>query len=79
MAAGGQTALESHIENIAWEQYQGQAVHLLQEYIRLDTSNPPGNEVKAAEFFHRLFEAQGISNTVFTYAPGRANLYAVLK
>ena len=79
MAAGGQTALEGHIENIAWEQYQGQAVHLLQEYIRLDTSNPPGNEVKAAEFFHRLFEAQGISNTVFTYAPGRANLYAVLK
>ncbi|PYV27022.1 MAG: peptidase M20, partial [Acidobacteria bacterium] len=79
MAAGGQTALESHIENIAWEQYHDQAVHLLQEYIRLDTSNPPGNEVKAAEFFHRLFEAQGISNTVFTYAPGRANLYAVLK
>ena len=79
MAAGGQTALEGHIENIAWEQYHDQAVHLLQEYIRLDTSNPPGNEVKAAEFFHRLFEAQGIPNTVFTYAPGRANLYAVLK
>src|SRR5207249_2097599 len=74
-----QTPLEKHLQGIAWERYQDQAVQLLQEYLRLDTSNPPGNELRAADFFHRLFDEQGISNTVFTYAPGRANLYAILK
>jgi acetylornithine deacetylase/succinyl-diaminopimelate desuccinylase-like protein len=74
-----QTPLQSHLRGIAWEHCEDQAVQLLQEYLRVDTSNPPGNEIQAAEFFHRLFDEQGISNTVFAYAPGRANLYAVLK
>ena len=74
-----QTPLEKHLQGIAWERYQDQAVQLLQDYLRIDTSNPPGNELQAADFFHRLFNEQGIPNTVFTYAPGRANLYAILK
>ena len=74
-----QTPLEKHLQGIAWERYQDQAVQLLQDYLRIDTSNPPGNELRAAEFLHRLFDEQGIPNTVFTYAPGRANLYAILK
>jgi acetylornithine deacetylase/succinyl-diaminopimelate desuccinylase-like protein len=78
-SASPQTSLESHLDAINWENYQRQAVDLMQEYLRIDTSNPPGNELAAAEFFHRLFEASGIPNTVFEYAPGRANLYAVLK
>src|SRR5207247_9542270 len=77
--ATAQTPLERHLQGIAWQPYQDRAVQLLQEYLRIDTSNPPGNELLAAEFFHRLFDEQGIPNTVFTYAPGRANLYAVLK
>jgi acetylornithine deacetylase/succinyl-diaminopimelate desuccinylase-like protein len=51
----------------------------MQEYLRIDTSNPPGNELAAAEFFHRLFDEAGIPNTVYVSAPGRANLYAVIK
>ncbi len=70
---------EGSSRTIAWQDYEDQAVRLLQEYIRIDTSNPPGNELAAAEFFHRLFNTYGIPNTVFPYAPGRANIYAVLK
>src|SRR5207247_1177086 len=77
--ATAQTPLERYLQGIAWQPYQDRAVQLLQEYLRIDTSNPPGNELLAAEFFHRLFDEQGIPNTVYTYAPGRANLYAVLK
>ncbi|MGH9649671.1 MAG: M20/M25/M40 family metallo-hydrolase, partial [Terriglobales bacterium] len=54
-------------------------MRLFQEYLRIDTSNPPGNELAAAEFFHRIFDQAGIPNTIYSYAPGRANLYAVLK
>jgi acetylornithine deacetylase/succinyl-diaminopimelate desuccinylase-like protein len=73
------TRLEDHFRSVDWEHYQDEAVKLTQEYLRIDTSNPPGNEATAAEFFHRLFDEVGIPNTVFAYAPGRANFYAVLK
>ena len=74
-----QRNLDAHFRSIPWEGYQNRAVELFREYLRIDTSNPPGNELAAAEFFHRLFDAAGIPNTIYTYAPGRANLYAILK
>jgi len=74
-----QTSLDDHLQSIPWERYQDEAVRLFQEYLRIDTSNPPGNELAAAEFFHRLFDQAGIPNTIYPYAPGRANLYAILK
>ena len=36
---------------------QDEAVQWLQEYIRINTINPPGNETAGAEFFARIFEA----------------------
>jgi acetylornithine deacetylase/succinyl-diaminopimelate desuccinylase-like protein len=74
-----QSAFEKQFQAVAWEKYQDDAVRLLQEYLRIDTSNPPGNEAQAAEFFKRLFDEAGIPNTVYPYAPGRANIFAVLK
>lgn len=59
--------------------YQDQAVSLLRQYIQINTSNPPGNELAAAEFFHRLFDAAHIPNAIYTFAPGRADIYAVIK
>ncbi len=79
LSAHTQTPVEDHVKAISWTRYQDQAVELLQQYLRIDTSNPPGNELAAAEFFHRLFDRAGIPNTIYPYAPGRANLYAVLK
>ena len=79
VTALGQTSTDEQIQKVHWEPYQDQAVQLLQEYLRVDTSNPPGNELKAAEFFLRLFDEAGIPNTVYPYAPGRANIYAILK
>jgi acetylornithine deacetylase/succinyl-diaminopimelate desuccinylase-like protein len=77
--AAAQTAGENHLRAIPWDQYQEQAVKLLQEYLRINTSNPPGDELPAAQFFQRLFDEAGIPNTVYEYAPGRADICAVLK
>jgi acetylornithine deacetylase/succinyl-diaminopimelate desuccinylase-like protein len=55
-----------------------EVIGLLRRYLRIDTSNPPGNEVAAAEFFRDLFEAEGIEATVYEFAPGRANIVARL-
>jgi acetylornithine deacetylase/succinyl-diaminopimelate desuccinylase-like protein len=60
------------------KQYSDLAVEWMQEYLRIDTTNPPGNEVQAAAFFQRILDQEGIENRVFEYAPGRANLWARL-
>ncbi|MGH9603289.1 MAG: hypothetical protein ACRD24_12970, partial [Terriglobales bacterium] len=61
------------------DQYADLAVRWMQEYLRVDTTNPPGNEARAAEFFRTIFEQEGIEHRVFEVAPGRANLWARLK
>jgi acetylornithine deacetylase/succinyl-diaminopimelate desuccinylase-like protein len=78
-SAFAETQLDDHLRAIVWPPYEDETVQLMREYLRIDTSNPPGNELAAAEFFHRLFDQAGISNTIYPYAPGRANIYAVIK
>jgi acetylornithine deacetylase/succinyl-diaminopimelate desuccinylase-like protein len=77
--ARAQDPVADSLKSIDWNAYQDETVRLLQEYLRIDTSNPPGNEMKAAQFFHKLFDEAGIENTVYAYLPGRADLYARLK
>jgi len=58
---------------------QDQAVERLQEYIRVDTINPPGNETRGVEFFARIFDAAGIAYDTAESAPGRGNIWARLE
>ena len=51
----------------------------MRQYIRIDTSNPPGNEIEAAKFYKAVFEKEGITSEIFEYKPGRANFIARLK
>jgi acetylornithine deacetylase/succinyl-diaminopimelate desuccinylase-like protein len=51
----------------------------MQQYLRVNTSNPPGNEIEAARFFKKIFDQHGIENEIFEYKPGRANIIARLK
>jgi acetylornithine deacetylase/succinyl-diaminopimelate desuccinylase-like protein len=54
-------------------------IDLLQRYLRIDTSNPPGNEIAAARFFRDLFAREGIEATIYEFEPGRANIVARLE
>ena len=65
--------------DIDWSKARAEAVQLLQELIRIDTTNPPGNERAAALHIQKLLEADGIETRVLGVAPGRANLYARIK
>lgn len=64
---------------IDWTKVRAEAVQLLQELIRIDTTNPPGNERAAALHLQKLLDSDGIETRVLDVAPGRANLYARLK
>ncbi len=54
-------------------------VALLQAYLRIDTSNPPGRELAAARFLELLLAREGIESRVLELGGGRANLHAVLR
>jgi acetylornithine deacetylase/succinyl-diaminopimelate desuccinylase-like protein len=54
------------------------AVKLLQEYVRIDTSETTGDELKGAEFLARQFAAAGIPYRIEKVGPKKANLYAWL-
>jgi len=56
-----------------------EATRLLQEYVRIDTSNPPGDTRKAADFLASIFEREGIPVTRYESAPGKAIIFARLK
>jgi acetylornithine deacetylase/succinyl-diaminopimelate desuccinylase-like protein len=49
---------------------------LLRRLIRLDTTNPPGNETAAAELLRDYLEAAGVDCRLFARVPERANLVA---
>lgn len=54
-------------------------IKTLQQYLQIDTTNPPGNEMKAVKFLKSILDKEGIENKVFDLGNNRANLYAILK
>ena len=56
-----------------------EVVRLLQELIRLDTTNPPGNETLAAELLRDYLESAGVECALYARVPERANLVARIR
>jgi len=55
-----------------------EATGLLQELLRLDTTNPPGNETPAAALLRDYLDAAGLECELYAAEPDRANLVARL-
>jgi acetylornithine deacetylase/succinyl-diaminopimelate desuccinylase-like protein len=62
-----------------WDQLLDEAIHHLQKYLRIDTVNPPGNEIEGVRFFKKIFDAEAIPSQVFEPSSGRGNLLVTLK
>lgn len=64
-----------------WAALETEASQLLAEYLRIDTSNPPGNELAAARWLQAVLAREGIEGHILDtteLGPGRANFYARL-
>lgn len=59
--------------------YRDEAVTHLKNLLRIDTSNPPGGELAAAQYIADALAKDGIETKVFESAPGRGNVWARLK
>jgi len=56
-----------------------EVTQLLQELIRLDTVNPPGNETQVAELLRDYLAGHGVESELYARTPERANLVARLR
>jgi acetylornithine deacetylase/succinyl-diaminopimelate desuccinylase-like protein len=62
-----------------WRVVGKEAATLLSQYIAVNTTNPPGNELRAAEWLKAVLAREGIEAQVFEPRAGKANLYARLR
>src|SRR5712691_1461906 len=65
-------------EGVQADPMDGQAIDALVNYIRIDTSNPPGNETEGAKYLQQLFAKEGIPSQLIGSDPKRQSLYARL-
>ncbi len=54
-------------------------VELLQQLIRFNTTNPPGNEGPCIEYINGLLKDAGFETTILAKSPGRPNLITRMK
>ncbi|MFY9531216.1 MAG: M20/M25/M40 family metallo-hydrolase [Candidatus Acidiferrales bacterium] len=68
-AATGFDISKLSLESIAW----------LQSLIRINTTNPPGNELAAAKYLKSVLDKEGVPTEIFESTPGRGILVARLQ
>jgi len=62
-----------------WNAVTAEAVRTIQSYVRINTSNPPGDVTKAADFVTGLLEREGIPVKRYESGAGRSIVIARLK
>lgn len=62
-----------------WSKVNVEAMAHFQSLIRIDTTNPPGNETRVVEYLKKVLDGEGIPNVVVAKDPARANIIARLK
>jgi acetylornithine deacetylase/succinyl-diaminopimelate desuccinylase-like protein len=62
-----------------WPRLEAETLEHFQALLRLDTSNPPGNETRAVDYLQQVLQKEGIAVETFALEPNRANLVARLK
>ena len=62
-----------------WDSVGEETINHLVDLIRINTSNPPGNETEAANYLKNALAEDGIDSQLYALDPERANLVARIK
>jgi acetylornithine deacetylase/succinyl-diaminopimelate desuccinylase-like protein len=65
--------------NVDWQKQQSEILDHYSSLIRIDTSSPPGNETRAAEYLKQVLVREGIPAAVYELETGRGNVVARLR
>jgi acetylornithine deacetylase/succinyl-diaminopimelate desuccinylase-like protein len=69
-------------QSLDYDRLRDETAQLLSQYLRINTSNPPGNELATAQWLKDVLAKEGIEGQILDtteLGPGRANFYARLK
>jgi acetylornithine deacetylase/succinyl-diaminopimelate desuccinylase-like protein len=58
---------------------EAETMQHFQALLRLDTSSPPGNEIRAVEYLEQVLKREGIPYQIFSKDPQRPNLVARIR
>ncbi|MGH7620707.1 MAG: M20 family metallopeptidase, partial [Gemmatimonadaceae bacterium] len=75
-------ALPLRAQTLDWKALDDEALHTLSDYVKVNTTNPPGNELDGARFLKAILDREGIEAQLYDtteLGPNRGNLYARLK
>jgi acetylornithine deacetylase/succinyl-diaminopimelate desuccinylase-like protein len=64
------------VTEFEWLSQHDEPVRHLQNLVRINTTNPPGNETEAARYLDSVLRAEGYDPVILESAPGRGNLVA---
>src|SRR5688500_5879441 len=62
-----------------WDVVDAETLQHFQAMLRVDTSNPPGNETELANYLATVLQQEGIEVQLYSNDPQRANLVARLR
>lgn len=74
--------LIAQTKQVDWPSVAHESQTILGDYLRINTTNPPGNELLAARFLKQILDREGIEAQILDTAElgsNRANLYARLR
>lgn len=75
--AGPATSQDQYLVN--WDTVGEESKGHLVNLIRIDSSNPPGNETEVADYLKDVLKQEGISASLYALEPDRANLVARIR
>jgi acetylornithine deacetylase/succinyl-diaminopimelate desuccinylase-like protein len=64
---------------VDWNKVNPETLEHYSNLLRIDTSSPPGNEIKAVEYLKKVLDREGIPYQVFAKIPNRPSLVARVK
>jgi acetylornithine deacetylase/succinyl-diaminopimelate desuccinylase-like protein len=72
-------SLPAQTPQIDWKKLEPEILEHFVQLLKLDTTNPPGNETRVADYLAKVFQDAGIESKQFALEPSRANIVARLK
>ncbi len=79
LAAGSCCTAAGASSDVNYDKLGQAAASALSDYIKIDTTNPPGNEEAGAKYLAGIFLSNGIDAQILPVVPGRSCVYARLK
>jgi len=79
LAGAGMGAAAPERYPVDWAKLEPEILEHFSALLKIDTSNPPGNETRAAQAIEAVLKREGIAAQLFALEPSRANLVARIK